>query len=1125
MLLFSCKDLPTNPDNATNSAVSLSLKSTVGLISEQQVSDTAGNTVEIVIALRYPEYIKSTKVQVLASNDSIEYDTSLISMSKKYQDTIRLVKTFSVPGIKRVVATAYIQDNSPKYDTALMTIINPVFIQQEIVNHKPELLVNGNEVITVDQTCTLSVVANDSDLQQVHTVYVWNKGKSNVVANKKYAWTPALGFIGKDTLMFIVTDNGSPILSDTVNFVVEVNAPNPAVVQPSISIDTTGTNVGKGDTVSTNSATITVIGNRTESRFRARIDSSVWSQWQLSGTFTFDSLTSGSHAVMIESKYEGVDDVVTEAIAFFVRSPKSTAKALASFDFASLNAKGAITESARTVAVTVPYETNVSALVATFVTTGVSVKVGSKVQASDTTPNDFTKPVIYRVTAADNSYLDYTVIVEVASNTSKAITAFSFSNSTSTVIDTLAKTIVVNVPFSTEVTALVPILSHSGTSVSPASGAAQNFTKSVTYTVTAADGTTQSYVVTVTESANSAKAITAFSFVNPNVAATINETAKTIAVHLPYGTNRSGLVASLTTTGVAVKIGATTQVSGTTQNDFSSPVPYTVIAADGTTQSYVVAVTELANSAKAITAFSFANPNVAATINEAAKTIAVTVPYGTNRSGLVASFTITGAAVRIGSTVQVSSTTQNDFTGPVTYMVIAEDNSTQAYMVTVSYAPYIFTVTFDGQSATVGPTPSTRTVTAPATNVDALPTDPQRDNFRFDGWFTGINGGGTAFVGSTNVTQSMDVYAKWTPVYIVTYNGNGSTVPVPVDVNKYQNGQTVSVLSGITRTDYTFAGWNTQADTLGANYLSGNTFAMGSVNLILYAKWRMNKPTFTAQPVSQSCPVNDSVTFTVSASGANLEYQWQKNSVDITNAITASYTPPALTIADSLPAVYKCVVSNAGGNVLSSEATLAISTVSDASGNEYHQVKIGNQIWTMENLRTTKYNDNTDIPKDTTAATWINATTPKYCYYDNTSNMDSIKKFGALYNWYTISPTDVKKIAPTGWHVPTDAEWTTLSTFLGGVAEAGGKMKEAGTVHWLSPNTGATNSSGFSAFGGGCRFSNGGFDYQSNEGGWWSATENGVSLAWNRYLFYSSSYLRRDDFIKSCGYSVRLVRD
>jgi uncharacterized protein (TIGR02145 family)/uncharacterized repeat protein (TIGR02543 family) len=460
----------------------------------------------------------------------------------------------------------------------------------------------------------------------------------------------------------------------------------------------------------------------------------------------------------------------------------------------------------------------------------------------------------------------------------------------------------------------------------------------------------------------------------------------------------------------------------------------------------------------------------------------------------------------------------------------------------VTFAPYTFTVTFDGQSATVGPTPSTKTVTAPATTVDALPTDPQRGGYRFDGWYTGTNGAGTPFVGSTNVTQTMPVYAKWTPVYSVTYNGNGSSATVPVDANKYQNGQTVSVLSGIALTDYTFAGWNTQADTLGANYLSGNTFPMGSVNVVLYAKWRMNQPVISTQPVSQITPVNSSATFTISATGLNLEYQWQKNNVAIFGANQANYTPPALSVADTLVTVfYKCIVSNSAGSVTSNAVTLAVSTVADGDENVYHQVKIGNQVWTVENLRTTRYIDGNIIPHVTDSAAWCNLGIPAFCFFNNATGMATRHKWGALYNWYVVSPENVSKITPTGWHVPTDADWDTLNNYL--IANkynwdetmVGNKIAKsmAAKTDWSSSTSAGdagndimtNNKSCFSALPGGLRMNNGSFLVQNLSGFWWSATEKDAPTARNRFIDYDSYFLNRSYYSKSCGFSVRMLRN
>jgi hypothetical protein len=161
------------------------------------------------------------------------------------------------------------------------------------------------------------------------------------------------------------------------------------------------------------------------------------------------------------------------------------------------------------------------------------------------------------------------------------------------VITESTHSIAITVPNGTIVTALIPTITQTGASISPASGVAQNFTNPVIYTVTAADASTQDYTVTVTVAASPAKAITAFSL--NGVAGTINETGKTIAVTMFSGTDVTALVATFTTTGTSVKVGSTVQTTGTTANNFTSQVTYTVTAADASTQDYTVTVTVAAS--------------------------------------------------------------------------------------------------------------------------------------------------------------------------------------------------------------------------------------------------------------------------------------------------------------------------------------------------------------------------------------------------------------------------------------------------------------------------------------------------------------------------------------------------
>src|SRR5450759_1177427 len=163
-------------------------------------------------------------------------------------------------------------------------------------------------------------------------------------------------------------------------------------------------------------------------------------------------------------------------------------------------------------------------------------------------------------------------------------------------------------------------------------------------------------------------------------------------------------------------------------------------------------------------------------------------------------------------------------------------------------------------------------------------------------------------------------------------------------------------------------------------------------------------------------------------------------------------------------------------------------------------VTICTQVWMLKNLDVSTYRNGDLIPKVTDPTAWSALTTGAWCWYNNDSATNA-STYGKLYNWYAVN--DPRGLAPTGWHVPSDAEWTTLSTCLGGNAVAGGAMKETGTTHWTSPNTGATNSSGFTGLPGGYRNNDGSFNNVGNFGYWWSSTELNTTDAWYRNLYYN----------------------
>jgi len=185
-------------------------------------------------------------------------------------------------------------------------------------------------------------------------------------------------------------------------------------------------------------------------------------------------------------------------------------------------------------------------------------------------------------------------------------------------------------------------------------------------------------------------------------------------------------------------------------------------------------------------------------------------------------------------------------------------------------------------------------------------------------------------------------------------------------------------------------------------------------------------------------------------------------------------------------------------------------------------IKICNQVWMNKNLDVVTYRNGDSIPKVTDNAAWFALTTGAYCYYNNDSATYAAT-YGKLYNWYAVN--DPRGLAPAGWHVATDAEWATIETCLGGSSVAGGAMKKTGTTHWASPNTGATNSSGFTGFPGGYRNYTGTFMQSSYYGFWWSSTEFDTSSAMDRYLGFDSALFYTSSGVKRFGLSVRCIRD
>ncbi len=246
-------------------------------------------------------------------------------------------------------------------------------------------------------------------------------------------------------------------------------------------------------------------------------------------------------------------------------------------------------------------------------------------------------------------------------------------------------------------------------------------------------------------------------------------------------------------------------------------------------------------------------------------------------------------------------------------------------------------------------------------------------------------------------------------------------------------------------------------------------------------------------------------------------------------AVTGAHAPLRISnLTDATTYSFAVSAVNEGGESelsaplsVAPSSNFAVAAVTDTDGNVYLVDTIGSQVWMVENLKTTRFNDGTPIPLVTGDVPWTALVTPGYCWSGNDSSTNK-KTYGALYNWYAVH---TGKLAPKGWHVASDSDWGVLVGYLGGDSKAGAPLKEAGMQHWLTPNAGATNMTGFSALPGGFRYDFGAFATIGSYGHWWSSTAFLDSDSWCRFMDSGTSAVTRSNMYKNYGLSVRCVHD
>ena len=439
-------------------------------------------------------------------------------------------------------------------------------------------------------------------------------------------------------------------------------------------------------------------------------------------------------------------------------------------------------------------------------------------------------------------------------------------------------------------------------------------------------------------------------------------------------------------------------------------------------------------------------------------------PGGLTGAGTASPITVTGLTNGTAYTFTVTATNANG-TGPASS---ASNSVTPSAPLTVPGAPTIGTATAGNAQATI-------TFTAPANN------------------------GGSAITGYT-VTSSPGGF---------TATGSAS----PITVTGLSNGIA-----------YTFTVTATNANGIGPASSASNSVTLSAPSTVPGA------PTIGTATKGNA---QAAVTFTAPASnGGSTITGYTVTSSPGGIIATGSGSPITVTgLTNGTAYTFTVTATNVNGTGPASSPSNSVTPLlTDIDGNVYNIVTIGTQVWMTPNLRTTKYSDGTPIPNITDNTTW-GLSTGAYCDYSNTP-ANSIT-YGRLYNWYAVDNNAATKVAsnggknvcPTSWHVPSDDEWTTLITYLGGESVAGGKLKETGAFHWYTPNTGATNETGFTALPGGLRDDTGVYNEIGLYGNWWSSTDRSVTYAWMRYIYNTSASVNMNGDPKRYGFSVRCVRD
>jgi uncharacterized protein (TIGR02145 family) len=370
--------------------------------------------------------------------------------------------------------------------------------------------------------------------------------------------------------------------------------------------------------------------------------------------------------------------------------------------------------------------------------------------------------------------------------------------------------------------------------------------------------------------------------------------------------------------------------------------------------------------------------------------------------------------------------------------------------------------------------------------------------------------------GDANTDGTVDISDA---VFLISFIFSGGTAPQPLLAGDANHDEAVDISDAVYLISYIFGG----------------------------GPWPVCPPSVTTAPISAITETSAQCGGTIASDGgATITARgvcWSMSpaptvadSKTTDGAGTGSFTSSVAGLTASTPYFVRAYATNIAGtgygDAQSFTSAAPPTTVTDIDGNVYQTVTIGTQVWMAENLKVTRYRNGDTIPNITSGTTWAGLSTGAYCNFNN--SVSNVATYGRLYNWYAAS--DSRNIAPVGWHVPTDAEWKQLEAHLG-ISQAeldltgyrgtneGGKLKEAGTTHWFSPNTGATNQSGFTALPGALRDYTGTYYDLRYYASFYTCSPSTDSDAWSRHLNAEHAEIYRFNYHRRFGLSIRCVKD